>query len=496
MSDTRTPTVTSAARTGGHRLRAAVTAAAALLLTAAFFTVPGTARADVYAPGVSTSTVWDTTTPLYNSRGTRVDGLAGRTQGKQGVTEVEFGRLGDAFVAEKSGRIAYFSSTLARSGSLLTDASGADLTADTLAVGDDGLSGIAIDPGWPLRPYIYAFYLSNDKLPGQGTGKWTNAECSGPSYPCMADGRIERLTISARIAQGHLVRYIAARKTLVNSGWCQHAQTHGTGDLTFDRSGYLYASSGDGTFPNVTDTQTSVCGANGVDTAYAGRLATQDVLDPDVSPSLNGKIIRIDPTTGSGAPGNPEANSADANRRRIVAAGFRNPFRMNVKSGSDTLGVSVVGEGTNETVYQLTDPLAGVQRNNAGWPCWEGTQRFSNAALCSALSPQAGNVLTPTVEWKHNQQLVSGEQCTTTGSSSSMGVAYGRNSLLLPRTYRGALFFGDFARGCVWYQPNGGSPTFLAGLPGHTMRSITSGPLDQLYFVDYQQGSVRRFDLR
>ncbi|WP_265445297.1 PQQ-dependent sugar dehydrogenase [Flexivirga meconopsidis] len=445
------------------------------------------------ADRMTTSTLWDSQTPLVDGRGQTAPGLRG-ARNKDGVAQVRFGPFGDAVVAEKSGRIVWFGSTWARSGTVLTGPDGRDLSDDTLVVGDDGLSSVALDPGWPFRPYVYAFYLSNAKL--DGTGRLTTADCP-PDGRCIADAKIVRLRVGTRFAGGRFVKYIAGRTTLVDSGWCQAVRTHGIGDLLFGRDGTLYASAGDGTPESGTwddTTQRRACAAQ-VPAKYPSRMAPLDARDPAVHPSLNGKIIRIDPNTGEGARGNPWQASDDPNRRRIIGLGFRNPFRMTFQPGTGALAISSIGQGRDEAIYEVAQPLAGPSAVNSGWPCWEVGERFQNGPLCAGLSPSAGTVLRPSIQWRHGKPLTPGEPCPTGKGSSAMGVAYAPDSWWLPARYRGNLFFGDFARGCVWTRSPGGAPRFLAQLPAHTMRSITAGPFGGMYFVDYQQGAVRRFNL-
>ena len=85
---------------------------------------------------------------------------------------------------------------------------------------------------------------------------------------------------------------------------------------------------------------------------------------------LDGTIIRIDPATGAGVSDNPLAASADANARRIVAYGFRNPFRFTFRPGTNELWIGDVGAGSWEEIDRIATPLAGP--SNSGWPCYEG----------------------------------------------------------------------------------------------------------------------------
>lgn len=479
------------------------------MLTAALVW-PQAAAADEFAPGVGTETIWDGSTPLVDGRGRTAPGLRGVDTGGHGVGEVEFSRWGDAFVAEKSGRIAYFTNSRAPSGFLLTDRRGRDLSADTLAVVDTGLGGFAVDPAWPLRPYVYALYTSNRKIPQQGSGRWAAEECS-PGGECVVHGSLERLTIGIRLAGWRLVPYIADRRALISDEWCQVANTHSVGDLAFGPDGALYASAGDGT-PNGAPrpVQSELCAPSESEGGYSGRMAPLDVLDPEAPVSLNGKILRLDPETGQGAAGNPEAGSADANRRRVVGAGFRNPYRMAFEPGSSTLAVTSIGNGRREAVYEIPDPVAGVASNNSGWPCWEVDEPFQDGPLCAGLSPEEGTVMAPRAAWTHGQRLVD-EPCEPTGTTSAMAVAYGgdgsddswplrkrfqhysRESAVPPQYY-GALFFGDFGRGCVWSVKDGEEPRFFAQFDRRrTARSLSLSPDGMLYMSDFKAGSVRRF---
>src|SRR6266496_5706983 len=55
------------------------------------------------------------------------------------------------------------------------------------------------------------------------------------------------------------------------------------------------------------------------------------------------------------APGNPLFGSSDPNERRIIGYGFRNPFRMIVKPGTNDVWVADVGSGTWEEIDRIPD---------------------------------------------------------------------------------------------------------------------------------------------
>ena len=69
--------------------------------------------------------------------------------------------------------------------------------------------------------------------------------------------------------------------------------------------------------------------------------------------SLDGAILRLDPATGAGAAGNPFSASPDANARRIIAYGLRNPFRVTFRPGTNELWVGDVGWNTWEELNKI-----------------------------------------------------------------------------------------------------------------------------------------------
>ena len=105
--------------------------------------------------------------------------------------------------------------------------------------------------------------------------------------------------------------------------------------------------------------------------------------------TLDGSIIRVDPDTGDAMPDNPAVGDANANRRRIVAYGFRNPFRFTFRPGTSEVWIGDVGWNTWEEVNRVrpdsTDGpqlrLALLRGRRRGSP---PTTR-SNVDLCESL---------------------------------------------------------------------------------------------------------------
>src|SRR4051794_41556835 len=227
-------------------------------------------------------------------------------------TAVSFSSDGRVFVAQKNGVVKVFSSVSATTGTTF-----ADLRTEVDDYWDRGLLGLALDPQFPTRPYVYVLYAYDAPL-GATAPVWNDA-CSDPTgNGCVISGRLSRLTATANTA--------TAEQPLVND-WCQQYPSHSIGSLAFGPDGYLYVSGGDGASFNYADwgqqpgnlspTMTGQANVCGDPANEGGALRSQDLRSRSDPTALNGAILRIDSTTGAGAPGNPFAGG-DANAARIV----------------------------------------------------------------------------------------------------------------------------------------------------------------------------------
>jgi glucose/arabinose dehydrogenase len=419
-------------------------------------------------------------------------------------TAVSFAGDGRAFVAEKSGLIKVFDSL-----SDTTPTVFADLRTQVHNFWDRGMLGLALDPQFPTRPYVYALY-TYDAVPGGTAPRWgspgvTSDGCPNPPGStgdgCVVQARLSRLTASGNQMTG-------SEQVLV-SGWCQQFPSHSIGTVTFGPDGALYAGAGEGASFNYADYgQTkNPCGdppspagtSLTPPTAQGGALRSQSMRRPSGQPvTLDGTIIRVDPNTGAGMPGNPFASSADANARRIIAYGVRNPFRFGIRPGTQQLWVGDVGWDTWEEINRVADVDDGVAEN-FGWPCYEGTARqgaYDAVDLSSCESLYGIGQTAPFFRYQHNTPVVAGDPCPS-GSSSVSGIAF-ENGSNYPSDYDGALFFADASRGCLWVMKRGGgadpSPSqitpFVVGA-GQPVQVVT-GPGGDVFYVDLEAGQVRR----
>jgi glucose/arabinose dehydrogenase/Ca2+-binding RTX toxin-like protein len=413
--------------------------------------------------------------------------------GLTGPTALAFASDGRAFVSEKSGLIKEFDSL-----SDTTPTTVADLRTEVYNSWDRGLLSIALDPQFPARPYLYALY-TRDALPGGNAPHWgqagqTSDPCPDPpgatTDGCVATGRLVRLTLSGNSVTG---------QTTLITDWCEQFPSHSIGDLVFGADGALYVSGGEGASFTYADwgqsgNPVNPCGdppggpgtALTPPTAEGGSLRSQDARTTADPTGLDGSIIRIDPDTGAAMPGNPFGSSPDANQRRIVAYGFRNPFRFTFRPGTNEIWVGDVGSAAWEEIDRVLSP-ADSSADNFGWPCYEGSGETGfdalNLDLCKSLYT-AGTALGPYYAYSHTAQVVNGENCPN-GSSAISGVAFYPGGGF-PAAYDGALFFSDYGRKCIWAMLPGAN-----GLPDPSnIQTFDQGALNPVNLVNGPSGDL------
>lgn len=201
-----------------------------------------------------------------------------------------------------------------------------DLRSRTRASGEQGLLGLAFDPGHATNGRVYVHYNANAN-PDVANGDSVIARftAQSPSGTVSLSGGIELLRFA------------------------QPFSNHNGGSIAFGPDGHLYIASGDGGDAN--DPQNN-----------AQRLG-----------NLLGKILRI--TTDGGVPGdNPFVGTAGA-RPEIWAYGLRNPFRMAFDPSTGRLWAGDVGQGAQEEIDLI------VRGGNYGWRVFEGTRRNTQDAL-------------------------------------------------------------------------------------------------------------------
>lgn len=413
-------------------------------------------------------------------------------------TAVAFAPDGRVLVAEKSGIVKVFDSVTDRSAEVL-----ADLRPQVHDFLDRGLLGLAVGPDFPTDPYVHVAYSVDLRVTGTPDGCF-----SGPTR-CTGRGRLARLQVSGNRA--------VAEQVLIED-WCGGFPSHSIGALAFGRDGSLYVGGGDGSSPGggttgpdygqygqpanpCGDPPTAVGTAPSPPGAQGGSLHAQDLRTQGDPVTLSGTVARVDPDTGAPWPGNPLAGHPDLNARRIVAMGLRNPFRFAVRPGTDEVWLGDVGRFSYEEIDVVPPPRAGVVPN-FGWPCREGPGRLGtvdqlNLKVCEDLYAEGSSaVVSPLLSYRHAQALAGDSCALSQGDSVTGGAFYPGGSY--PAGYRGAYFFGDYARQCLWVMPAGADgrpdPARVAPFSDQVggLVDLKTGPGGDLFTVDILAGQVRR----
>jgi glucose/arabinose dehydrogenase len=403
-------------------------------------------------------------------------------------TNVVFAPDGHVFVAEKAGTIQVYDSVADPTPTLF-----ADLSVQVNSYWDRGVLGLAVPPDFPANPWVYALY-TYDAPPGQSAPVYDDDCLYGTDGipACVVTAQLARL----RWGPGGVM---SGSPQVLISDWCQQFPSHSIGDLQFGEDGALYVSGGDGASfyqPDDHGQYGDPPNPCGDPPNEGGQLRSQDVRTTSDPTGLNGAVLRLDPATGAAWPTNPL--TGDANARRIVAYGLRNPFRFALRPGTNEIWVGDVGLDTFEEIDRV---VPGPGATNFGWPCYEGTAARSAQAglsLCSSLNPASHTG--PFFGWNHSSETVAGDGCPHAGSAATTGLAfYPTSGGEYPASYRGGLFFADYGRGCVWFMPAptpGATPDPAAA---QVFATNVSSPVDLavwngvLYYVDINGGTVRRY---
>ncbi len=429
--------------------------------------------------------------------------------GLKNPTAVRFASDGRVFVAEKSGLIKEFDNTSDTTATIV-----ADFRTNVHNFWDRGLLGLALDPNFPTKPYIYILYTYDAAIGGTAP-RWgtPNNDSDGcPTPPgatgdgCVVSGRLSRFQVAGNVMTG--------QEQVLVEDWCQQYPSHSVGSIVFGADGALYASGGDGASflfgdygqagnpKNPCGDPTVPVGGNQTPpTAEGGSLRSQDLRTLSDPTGLNGSIIRVNPDTGQAMPDNPLYSNPDQNAKKIIAYGMRNPFRINIKPGTNELWIGDVGGNNFEEINRITNPLDSNVKN-FGWPCYDTNHRNDgfdglNLNICENLYNQGG-ATDPYYFYDHNVNIVPGESCSM-GSSSISGIIPNFSSNgAYPAEYEGALFFADYSRNCIWAMLKGtnGLPdpanikNFVAPAAGPVDLQVS--PTGEIFYADFDGGTIRK----
>ncbi len=272
---------------------------------------------------------------------------------------------------------------------------------------EQGLLGLAFSPNYASDGNFYVNYTNKT-----GIGNSVIARYHVSSDPDSADVASEEILLTIH----------------------QPYDNHNGGCLRFGADGYLYCGFGDG----------------GLFGDPQNRAQNTD--------SLQGKILRIDVSSGTGytiPPSNPFVVSGGA--PEIWAYGIRNPWRFSFDRLTNDLWIGDVGQDIWEEIdVQGAGAAGGI---NYGWRCYEGNTSY-NSAGCSGI----GSYTPPVYTYSH----ASINGCSITGGYVYRGNAY--------PAMQGYYFYADFCNGKIYSL----SPTYTSAL-------AVSMPLQ--YFVTFGENN-------
>jgi glucose/arabinose dehydrogenase len=197
--------------------------------------------------------------------------------------------------------------------------------------GERGLLGIAIDPGWPARPYVYLVYTR--------TGSRI---------------RLARYTAIGDVSDPQGSEMTLVSRALIIDDMPDDASIHNGSCLRFGNDGNLYMTVGD------DDDQCLAADS----TSQRGQMLRLRVdLVPAIADSVTqvprGLIIPAD---------NPFEAAADSNAMLVWAYGLRNPWRFVIDPVYGSIYTVDVGSSQFEEINEV------FPGDFLGWPWREGTQ--------------------------------------------------------------------------------------------------------------------------
>ncbi len=213
---------------------------------------------------------------------------------------------------------------------------------------EDGLLGVAVDPGYAENQWVYFFYSSQGEEAKQHVSRF----------------RLENDSL-----------YLASEKVLLEIATQREECCHSAGSLEFSPEGNLFISVGDNTNPHESD------GFGPID-EREGRSPFDAQKSSANTQDLRGKILRIRPEA-DGSYSIPEGNLFADNsegRPEIYTMGNRNPFRFSLDDRDGTLYWGEVGPDAREDSVGrgprgYDEINMASTAGNYGWPYFIGDNK-------------------------------------------------------------------------------------------------------------------------
>ncbi len=411
------------------------------------------------------------------------------------------GRGNQAITIEKEGRLQIVDTATGQRLSTLLD-----IQAEVNSNGDRGLLDIALHPDLANNPYLYTFYTVDPPESAVATGLAAR-DGAGNRYAHVVRWELDLSgTVPTIVAGSKTIIAGAAGDSLsdisggggldftnqVNSALRASeidattgeyrrdyikvdSLSHVGGALAFGPDGALYIATGDGTSFNYADPR------------------TVSVQSKD---SLSGKILRVDPLTGTGLADNPYATTdLGANASKVWQMGLRNPYSMTF-SDDGRLFISNTGWFSNEEIE------TGGKGANFGWPWFEGgdagvldrTPVYSDFPQALAFYQSVANgsiVVTPAFRAFSHIDAEPGYR-----NSAIVGANDVYSADKYPAVFKGDYFFNDVTTGELFtVDVNDRSKIIYLGKQGTAPVSFSQGPDGYMYYSDLATGQVRRLDI-
>ncbi|MGW3424090.1 PQQ-dependent sugar dehydrogenase [Streptomyces phaeochromogenes] len=392
----------------------------------------------------------------------------------------------------------------------LTNAAGTTTVAGKLDVyshDEEGLQGVAVDPGFASNRFVYLYYAPKLSTPaGDAPADGTAADFA----PFDGVNRLSRLVLKT---DGTLD--LGSEKKILDVPASRGICCHVGGDIDFDAAGNLYLSTGDDTNPFASDSYTPIDERSTRNPAFDAQRSSANTND------LRGKVLRIK-VNGDGSYTIPSGNlfptGTAKTRPEIYAMGFRNPFRMSVDKATGIVYLGDYGPDAG-TASPTRGPGGQVEFNritkagNFGWPyCTGDNDAYIDYNFATGASGAAFNCAAPTNNSPNSTGLTALPPVQPAwipydggsvpefgnGSESPMGGpvyrydAASTSEVKFPQEYDGDYFAGEFGRRWIKRIESGTDGTVQSINPfpwsGTQVMDMAFGPDGALYVLDYGTG--------
>ncbi|CAM5700743.1 lectin [Streptomyces griseomycini] len=392
----------------------------------------------------------------------------------------------------------------------LTNAAGTTTVAGRLDVyshDEEGLQGIAVDPGFASNRHVYLYYAPKLGTPGG------DAPADGTAADFALFDGVNRLSRFVLKTDGTLD--LGSEKKILDVPASRGICCHVGGDIDFDTAGNLYLSTGDDSNPFASDGFTPIDERPSRNPAYDAQRSSGNTND------LRGKVLRIK-VNADGSYSIPDGNlfppGTARTRPEIYAMGFRNPFRMSVDKATGIVYLGDYGPDSG-TANPRRGPEGQVEFNritkagNFGWPyCTGDNDAYTDYDFATGTSGAAFSCSAPKNTSPRNTGLTDLPPARPawipynggsvpefgSGSESPMGGpvyrydAASTSEVKFPQEYDGDFFAGEFGRRWIKRIESAGDGTVqsINAFPwsGTQVMDMAFGPDGALYVLDYGTG--------